>query len=312
MRVALTFGLSLTLVAGSIILPAVYGHASGAGPSAATPWAIGVARADDRSATPGADAKFPVCTTPPRIDNDLAASAYRTGRDFFEKRVYNKALERFLEAYESDCTKHDLLIIISRTYESMGNYRDAIRALRTLFERKGRDVEDRPTLEKRIESLEADLKKQQADGARISQLEAEKRRLEDAEKRRIEAERNAADDQGMQPLPKWLLIGGGASATVGVALHVVAIASVPKDCSVFGNSCDTLEAQKQANESSATTFRNLGWVFLGAGAVAAGTGLVLHLTADKAEAQAKPAQPTARLTPTWTPGYAGLTLAGGF
>jgi tetratricopeptide (TPR) repeat protein len=307
MRVALTFGLGLTLVAGSTILPAVYGH-----DSHESTWAIGVARADDRDATPAAEAKFPVCARPPRIDNDLAASAYRTGRDFFEKRVYDKALERFLEAYESDCTKHDLLIIISRSYESMGNYRDAIRALRTLFERKGRDVEDRVTLEKRIESLEADLKKQQADRARVSQLETEKRRLEEAEKRRLEAERAAAEDQGMQPLPKWLLIGGGAAATVGIALHVVAIASVPKGCSAFGNSCETREAQDQANQSSTTTYRNLGWVFLGAGAVAAGTGLVLHLTADKAENQGKPAQPTARLTPTWIPGYAGLTVAGGF
>jgi tetratricopeptide (TPR) repeat protein len=248
-------------------------------------------------------AAFPQCAQPAKIESDMAAASYKNGREFFEKRMYTKALQHFFEAYQNDCQKHEVLMIVSRAYEGAGNFKDAIRALRTFLERKNPAGDDRAQVEQRISSLEGDLKKQEAEAARLAALEAEKQRLA----------AEVAAGTSMEPLPKWLLIGGAGGAVVGVAFHAIGLGSnIGDSCSRWTRTCGTVEDQTRANASSASAMHTLGWVFLGAGAAAAGTGLVLHLTRSKPEAASPPPAVQARLSPAFAPGYSGMQLAGSF
>src|SRR5262249_8868992 len=80
-------------------------------------------------AATGASA-YPKCTgTPTKEDSEAAHGAYKFGKRKFDEGDYTTALNYFKDAYRSDCTKNELLIIIARAYELSGNRGEAVTAL---------------------------------------------------------------------------------------------------------------------------------------------------------------------------------------
>src|SRR5689334_17787333 len=94
-------------------------------------------------AQPAAGAGYPAAcagTSVPQAKSDEAHAFYGAGRALYDEGNYDAAIAQFREAYKRDCSKHDLLVIISRSYELKGDRAEAIHALEVFLER----VKDSP------------------------------------------------------------------------------------------------------------------------------------------------------------------------
>jgi hypothetical protein len=107
-------------------------------------------------AQPASTTQYPQCKSPPTPEQQEAGhTLYQAGKKKFDIGEYDKALTLFNEAYSSDCQKHELLIIISRSYELKGNKPEAIRALEVYIDRaKPADAETHRT---RIDNMKKEM-----------------------------------------------------------------------------------------------------------------------------------------------------------
>ncbi|MGH7285479.1 MAG: hypothetical protein ACRELY_28490, partial [Polyangiaceae bacterium] len=70
---------------------------------------------------------YPACTSQPsKDDSEVAHGAYIAGKRAFDENDYPTAIQYFKDAYRRDCTKYELLNIISRSYELKGDRPEAI------------------------------------------------------------------------------------------------------------------------------------------------------------------------------------------
>ena len=79
-----------------------------------------------------------------RRESERAHTIYQAGKVQYDDKNYDAAIAQFRDAYKRDCSKHDLLIIISRAYELKGDKAEALRALETYVERvpNSPDIDD--------------------------------------------------------------------------------------------------------------------------------------------------------------------------
>ena len=73
--------------------------------------------------------------TVPQSESERAHTIYQAGKVHYDDENYDAAIVQFRDAYKRDCSKHDLLIIISRAYELKGDKVEALKALETYVER---------------------------------------------------------------------------------------------------------------------------------------------------------------------------------
>ena len=75
----------------------------------------------------------PACSaaTVPQSESERAHTIYQAGKVQYDDKNYDAAIVQFRDAYKRDCSKHDLLIIISRAYELKGDKVEALKALET-------------------------------------------------------------------------------------------------------------------------------------------------------------------------------------
>src|SRR3954467_12876903 len=102
---------------------------------------------------------YPAACSPasvPQSKSDEAHAFYSAGRALYDEGNYDAAIAQFREAYKRDCSKHDLLIIISRSYELNSNRAEAIHALEVFLERV-KDSADAGTHRTKIENLKRQL-----------------------------------------------------------------------------------------------------------------------------------------------------------
>ena len=252
-------------------------------------------------AQPGA--AYPLPCTPSSVapaKSEEAHAFYSAGRALYDEGNYDAAIVQFREAYKRDCAKHDLLIIISRSYELKGDRPDAVRALEVFLERV-KDSPDAATHRTKIENLK-------------KQIAAQPPAPAPAEVRE-------------HTIPPWIVVGIGGAAIVAGVIVLVLAPKLPPGCSEAGQSCDLLDengkkidpkgdqidqlARNQNQAETAVDRGRAGLVTLVAGVGVVGGGLLWHFLEPtgpvSSSGSVKP-----KLNPAVAPGYAGLSLGGTF
>ena len=85
-----------------------------------------------------AGAAYPLpcsAATVPQSESERAHTIYQAGKVQYDDKNYDAAIVQFRDAYKRDCSKHDLLIIISRAYELKGDKVEALKALEQYVDR---------------------------------------------------------------------------------------------------------------------------------------------------------------------------------
>jgi len=99
---------------------------------------------------------YPACNSQPsKDDSDVAHGAYIAGKRAFDENDYPTAIQYFKDALRRDCTKYELLNIISRAFELQGNRAEAINALETYVKRAPANDPSVEPIQRRIANLKA-------------------------------------------------------------------------------------------------------------------------------------------------------------
>lgn len=222
-------------------------------------------------------------------ESDQAHDKYIAARLEYDEAVYDRAIVHFRQAYALDCTKHDLLLIISSAYQLKGDKREALAALETYVARVPNSP-DLATYQVKIENLKAGI-------------------AEDAKHAPTPTKPVvAAEPRGHTPYP-WIVVGvGGAAVAAGLVLALVP--SVPDNC--VDGKCTPRAGQVQSelvkDAMRATDLQTAGWITFGGGLALVAGGLLWHFlepTGPRSTART-------RVTPTVAPGFAGMSVGGAF
>jgi tetratricopeptide (TPR) repeat protein len=240
---------------------------------------------------------------------------YVFGKRKYDEADYAAALNAFNEAYKTDCTKHDLLVIIGKTYEAMGNRPEAVRAYETYLERVP-NASDAETYKRRIANLKAQMPSQPSGGATPTTTPPPQPTAAAAATtttpptgQTAAAATNREPERG-HTVPPWIITaGGGALAVTGGILYLVGagdISSAEKVCGTNHNACPKgAPAIDQGNTGKSLELVG-GTLFIG-GVLLAGGGLLWHFLEPTG-----PKQERARVTPLVAPGVAGVGVSGSF
>jgi tetratricopeptide (TPR) repeat protein len=245
------------------------------------------------------------CGSVPPSESERAHTIYQAGKVQYDDKNYDAAIAQFREAYKRDCSKHDLLIIISRAYELNGNRPEALKALEMYVDR----VPSSPDIATHRNGIES-LKRQIAAApppAATSTAPAP-----------TSTSTAPPTEMREHTVPPWLVVSlGGAGIVTGAILLVVA-PKVPPNCEASSGSCkrtlnetdDQLgKDRNQAGSSVGETTGGLVAIIAGAGVV--GAGLLWHFLEPTG-----PVEKTGKIKPTLVPavapGYAGMSLGGSF
>jgi hypothetical protein len=240
-------------------------------------------------ATPSAHADtYPDCAKQPSSgDPEVAHQKYIAGKQDYDEGNYDSAIRRFKDAYTLDCTKHELLVIISAAYERKGDKKEAASALEAYVARAPNSP-DVGTYQAKIDNLKRQM--------------------------------TTATPPAPQPPPApehtiypWIAVAvGGTALAVGVAI-LVTTPSLPVGCSKTTTTCQQVpdpkeQADRESQAGRAKDQPTIGIIVMVAGGAVAVGGLVWHFlepTTPKETAKT-------RLSPMVAPGLAGLSLGGSF
>jgi hypothetical protein len=249
-----------------------------------------------------------------KADSEAAHRKYLAGKDDYDEGKYDSAIRIFEDAYKKDCTKHELLVIISRAHELNHNLPEAVRALEIYLERNPTSGEAQVHRNK-IKNLQDRI--------------AEERKKAAA----TPPPTSTAPAGGGAPPPEnqqhtiypWLVVGAGV---VAVAVGIVLIATAPKlppDCDAETQTCNRLkdaagnplkkangelaetESEYQARQADAGRHVNqplIGGGVIGGGVLLIAGGIIWHFlepTGPKDSAKTK-------VQPQLGPGYGGFSL----
>lgn len=231
-------------------------------------------------------------------ESDLAHQKYIAGKQDYDEGNYESAVRRFRDAYTLDCTKHELLIIISLAYERKGDRQEAVNALETYVARAP-TAPDVGTYKAKIENLK-------------KQIAAEPPPAPKAPP--VAAASSTVVPRGHTPWP-WVVTVAGVVA-VGIGVAVVATApSLPERCDEETEKCTRFEgetdgdfADRQDTAGRATHQPTWGAVTIVGGGLLVAGGLLWHFL--------EPTEPTerakAKLRPQLSPNFAGVSVVGTF
>jgi tetratricopeptide (TPR) repeat protein len=252
----------------------------------------------------------PACSSVPPTESDRAHMIYQAGKVQYDDKNYDAAIAQFREAYKRDCSKHDLLIIISRAYELKGDKVEALKALEMYVDRVPSSP-DIATHRIGIENLKRQIAAAPPPTATVTAPAPTATVAPPPEMRDHTA------------LP-WVVVGiGGASIITGAILLVVA-PKVPPNCNESSGSCappvganrmdpavkDAL-AKDQNQAGTSVGERTGGLIAIIAGAGVLGAGLLWHFLEPTGPVE-KTGKIEPRLAPAIAPGYAGASLGGSF
>lgn len=246
---------------------------------------------------------YPTCTKVVSAgESELAHQKYIAGKQDYDEGNYESALRRFRDAYNLDCTKHELLIIISAAYERKGDKKEAIGALEAYVARAP-SAPDVGTYQAKIENL----KKQVA----AAPPPAPTPPSAGAPSTNVEVQEHTAWP--------WVVAGAGAAtAVVGVVL-IATTSSLPAGCDETTETCAFLPGENRATDGAQLRQRQeeAGRIFaqpkigLGlsiAGAALVAGGLVWHFLEPTGLRDSSKTS----FRPSLSPGYAGFTVGGSF
>ncbi len=254
------------------------------------------------------DGGYPECKkTPTKSDSDAAHSKYLAGKVDYDEAKYEAAIAQFREAYIRDCTKHDLLIIISRAYELKGDKAEAIVALKTYLKRVPDDSPDVAAHRNRLENME----KAYAAQGNSRPSSTPPASAAPSSSAPPAAEEPETREHSVYP---WLVVGaGGAAIAAGVIVHLLA-PELPIECNRNQESCtrrptDTDQTFRELQEEAgrAKDMPTWGTITIVGGAVVAAGGLLWHFLEPTGPVE-KSAIP--RFRPDVSPTYGGISIGG--
>jgi tetratricopeptide (TPR) repeat protein len=259
---------------------------------------------------------YPECTkTPTDAETAAAKGAYQAGNASFDEADYPRAITYWEDAYRRDCTANLLLKNLARAYELYGQKRQAVVALETFLVREPGSA-DKEQIQRRIEVLKKQIAAEKSTPAPppVAGTGAPAPTHVATPEPQPGTETTTSSSSSVPLLPLFVAGGGGAVVLIGLAIYLPA----RKDVNDAEDKCPnrvcpggpTQAADIKAGEDArkkATT----GAVLTGVGAAAVAGGLIWYL------AQPKQSTTTATLlhpdiTPTVSPGFAGLALSGAF
>jgi hypothetical protein len=257
------------------------------------------------SAHPLEGAAFPSC--PSKKGTISAEAHYGAGRAAYDARNLPLALTEFFEAYTLECEQHEILIIISRSYELDKNYKDAARALE-VYRQRTKDVSNEHV--PRINSLKEEQKKEDAAAAALADANARANAKANATVKTVAIREHTA--------APWVVAGIGGAALLTGAVFLATYKSPngfsrrgdKEACALdsFPSASDNGHCENIEGRSNSVTFRNVGgWLVIGGAATLAG-GILWHFLEPTGSESAT----AFHVTPEVSPSYAGATIARAF
>lgn len=261
---------------------------------------------------------YPACTSAPsKDDSEVAHGAYIAGKRAFDENDYPTALQYFKDALRRDCSKYELLNIISRAYELAGDRPEAINALETYVKRAPSTDPSLEAIQKRLTNLKAQAAADASSKTVVTPTASASASAAPTSSAPTVTEPPPAAPARHHSVAPWAVVGvGGAALVTGIVLFAIGendISSASDLCQRAQNGgclngTDQLASDKQ---SQGNTLAAVGGVVGGVGVVAIVGGLIWHFTEPTGPA---PSASGARidLRPDARPGYAGLSVGGAF
>lgn len=243
---------------------------------------------------------FPVCTKKASdADQEIAKQKFIAARQDYEEANYDSAIRRFKGTYELDCSKPELLLIISSAFEKKGDKPSALAALEVYTQRAPKDAPDMPTTLTKIENMK-------------KQLAATPPPTKEPPPSAPPKEKEEEQEHTIWP---WLVVAAGGAGIAGGIVAIAIAPDLPLDCDQDKTSCtrrpdesdsDYEERQSQAGKHVWQPI--WGGVAIGAGALLVVGGLVWHFL----EPTGPKTSSRRQLAPSVAPGFAGLSYGGTF
>ncbi|MBS2016521.1 MAG: hypothetical protein JST00_26795 [Deltaproteobacteria bacterium] len=241
----------------------------------------------------------------PKERSEAAHNLFKSGKQDYDDNHLDEAIKAFKWAYEKDCSKHELLIIISRAYELKGDKAEAVRALEIFLQREPTNS-DADTYRRRIKQLKDSIVAAPAPTPGPTAAPTSSSGGSPPPPK--------GEDRGHTPYP-WILVGVGGAAVVAGVIVLATTPKLPDGCTAATKTCTRVpnetplqytERQEAAGRSQ--TQPTVGGVIAGVGGAVLIGGLLWHfLEPTGPETSGKP-----KLRPETAPGYAGLSLGGTF
>jgi tetratricopeptide (TPR) repeat protein len=258
-----------------------------------------------RAQQTSADPYPPACASVSAAESDRAHLLYQAGKAYYDDANYDSAITQFREAYKKDCTKHELLIIISRAYELKSNRAAAIDALEEYL-RRAPSSPDAQQHRTRIENLRKQLAAQPPPAAPAVPASA------------VPATTSPPEEVREHTVPPWIVVGlGGAGVIVGVVL-VATTPKLPSGCDPAVAKCLPIAGEtsaeyedRQAQAGASQSQPTVGGVVAGIGGALVVGGLLWHFLEPTGPVE-KTAKVKPKVSPQVAPGFAGLSLGGSF
>ena len=262
--------------------------------------------------------KYPeACASVPRDKADAAHATYLLGKQAYDVADHATAIRRFVSAYELDCTKHELLVIISRSFEFLGNRAEAARALEEFLARAQLGDKERETVKARLANMKKGLS--EAPPKPTTTPSPTPGPTPSATSSPPPAPTAPPSEVREHTIYPWLVAGvGGLALVSGLTVYIIGLQTAPSGCSTSTRTC-TREGQNESEASfldrqqkagNAAGLQTGGLVTMIGGGVLTVGGLVWHFLEPTGP---KPTEAkTPKLTPSLAPGYAGLQLGGRF
>ncbi len=268
---------------------------------------------------------YPTCPgSVSSADSEAAHGLYVAGKRSFDEADYPTAISLFKDAYKRDCTKHELLNIIARSYELKGDRAEAINALETYVKRGKLSDSDSDAIQKRIANLKQQLAQQPVAAASAPPTATAPTATTTTTAPPPPPPPPAEErHHGVAP---WIVVGAGAAmAVTGVVLVVVGLNKIgqsrdlcpgsgsdrlcPDQSATGGPTSDQNRQTATDLQSQGNTFGAIGGVVGGVGVLAVAGGLVWHFVEPTG-----PEHPATGfgVRPEVAPGYAGASLGARF
>jgi tetratricopeptide (TPR) repeat protein len=257
---------------------------------------------------------YPECTkTPTDAETAAAKGAYQAGNASFDEADYPRAITYWEDAYRRDCTANLLLKNLARAYELYGQKRQAAVALETFLVREPSSG-DKEQIQRRIEVLKKQIASEKAVPV-APPVSTGTPTPPTTGGTATEPQPNTEAQSGKRSaVPLIVAGGGGVVLLIGVGIYVPAHKDVNDSeakcpnrvCPAGDDQAANIKKGEDARKKATT-----GAIVMGVGAAAAAGGLIWYF------AQPKKTTNTGTLlrpdvTPTVSPGFAGLSLSGAF
>lgn len=237
-----------------------------------------------------------------KAQSDKAHDVFKIGKQQYDDNNHELAINLFKDAYTRDCSKHELLIIISRSYELKGDKAEAVRALEIFLQRDPTNS-DAETYRRRIKQMRDSLVVAPPPTATPAPTATQ-------------PPPPKGEDRGHTPYP-WILVGLGGIAVVGGIVVIATAPALPAGCKTELKTCtrqptdtDTSYKQRQADAGTSKDQPVAGGIIAAAGGALVIGGLLWHILEPTGPAESGATKP--KLRPETGPGYAGLSFGGSF